>query len=490
MTIRLRLALVFVVATLAMLGLSEFVFVRSLESNLERDLNTTLEARASTIIATVEGRSLTSTDVRRAPIRLNPINGVVAQLVDVHGIVLDSTRATRIDRLVSPSVAAVAQRKPVFVDEDVHLSASDETDADAGSTVAMRVYARRAGSSDIIVAVGIARTEVDTAAGRARQQLVIFGSVVLVLSGLGAWLLIRAALRPVERMRREAANLHERNAGAGVRVPDTRDEIARLGHTLNRLLARLQQAVAREREFVADAGHELRTPLTVLKGELELARRPGRTREQLAETIEVAAQETDRLVRLTDDLLRIGRSRETDAPAHASFDVAAVVRSAARALTPTAAAQRVTIVVPAEATEVSADGDAEAIRQAVDNLLSNAIRHSPPASSITVEVDDDDADVRIAVSDEGPGFPQAFLPVAFERFSRADEARGRDAEAGPDQPVGSGLGLAIVRSIMTAHHGTASIGTRADGRTEVVLRWPRTDPTRATPTPVPTKGAR
>lgn len=473
MTIRLRLALVFVVATLAMLMVSGFVFVRALESNLERGLNTSLEARANTIVATVQARALTAAAVRRAPIRLSTINGIVAQLVDQQGTVLDSTFTTRVDRLVSPSTAAAAQRAPVFVDEVVHLSTRDETDTDVGSDVAMRVLARRIARSDVIVAVGIARTVVDTAAERARLQLVISGSVVLLLSGLGAWLLIRAALRPVERMRVEAANLHERNAGAGVRVPDTRDEVARLGQTLNQLLARLQQAVTREREFVSDAGHELRTPLTVLKGELELARRPGRTLEQLVETIEVAAEETDRLVKLTDDLLRIGRQREVNEFVRSRFDVVGVVRAAVTAMTPVAAAQQVTIEAPPAETAVSADGDAEAIRQAVDNLLSNAIRHAPTGSSITTEVGQSGTDVWISVCDEGPGFPQAFLPHAFERFTRADEARGRDAEGGP---VGSGLGLAIVRSIMIAHRGTASVGTRADGRTEVVLRWPRTAP--------------
>ena len=116
-------------------------------------------------------------------------------------------------------------------------------------------------------------------------------------------------------MRLQVADLDARNAGAGLQVPDSHDEIARLGHTFNRLLSRVHDLVAREQALVADAGHELRTPLTVLKGELELARRPGRSAEELSRTVEVAAEETNRLVRLTEDLLFLSAEDDAGRPA-------------------------------------------------------------------------------------------------------------------------------------------------------------------------------
>lgn len=123
---------------------------------------------------------------------------------------------------------------------------------------------------------------------------------MLLLAGLGAWLLAAAALRPVDRMRAPAADLQTRDAAIGLAVPGTRDELARLAVTLNELLTRLHAAVEHDRAFVADAGHELRTPLTVLKGELELAARPGRSTQELMATV-AAAEEIDRLIRLAED---------------------------------------------------------------------------------------------------------------------------------------------------------------------------------------------
>jgi len=268
-------------------------------------------------------------------------------------------------------------------------------------------------------------------------------------------------------MRREVQALEASDDRGPLRVPRTRDEIARLAETFNVVLARMHAAVAHEQALVADAGHELRTPLTVLKGELELARRPHRTPEELAAAVEVAAEETDRLVRLTDDLLFLSREDERG-PRPEPFDVVGVVRSAIDAMAGPAQRRQVRILLSA-GEPLTCTGDQDGIRRAVDNLLTNALRHAPEGSAVAVSVTDDEDCVRVTVRDEGAGFPPEFLPVAFDRFTRADDARGRGDET---EAAGAGLGLAIVRSIMVRHGGRATAGNRPDGGAEVTLRWP------------------
>jgi signal transduction histidine kinase len=269
-------------------------------------------------------------------------------------------------------------------------------------------------------------------------------------------------------MRREAAEISDRDLGRRLGVPATRDEVAALGATINALLARLQEAVARERGFVADAGHELRTPLAILRAELELAARPGRSRAALVEAIHQAGEETDRLIRLAEDLLLLARADN-----HQPFlrprrlGVPDLLHAAARGAEARAAEREVTVAVHVpEVLDVEADPDR--LRQAVDNLLDNATRHSPRGGVVELSA-------RVArpglltieVNDRGPGFPADFLPHAIDRFHRAGDARSRD-------DGGTGLGLSIVRAIMRAHGGDAAARNRPGGGAAVRIELPAT----------------
>jgi two-component system, OmpR family, sensor kinase len=338
----------------------------------------------------------------------------------------------------------------------------------------VRILAAPAGRPGLVVAVATSREVLDEALERAARQLLLIGFVVLLLAGPGAWLLARAALRPVERMRAQAAELQASDADAGLPVPGGRDEISRLGDTLNALLGRLHAAYERECAFVADAGHELRTPLTVLRGELELARRPGRSPEQLAATVEVAAEQTERLIRLAEDLLVLDRD-EHEAARFVRFDLvelAEACRQSALAGHTAGKARPVSVVVEAPARPVPVFGDPDRIRRAVDNVVANALRFSPADGRIQIEVTECDGHAELAVIDQGPGFAPDFLPIAFERFRRHDPARTRIEQDGGEQ-ASTGLGLAIVRSVMRAHSGTATatnLETTSGAR--VTLRWP------------------
>jgi signal transduction histidine kinase len=284
------------------------------------------------------------------------------------------------------------------------------------------------------------------------------------VGGFGAYWLARAALAPVERLRREVAALSERDTESTVRVPRTHDEIAALAGTMNDLLARLRSALARQRAFVADASHELRTPFAVLRGELELAERPGRTREELSAAVASAAAEADRLTRITDDLLLLARGDEaTLRVSLARTDVALLLAQSAERAGARAAAAGVTCRVDVPA-GLMAVVDSGRIRQAVDNLIDNALRFAPRGTEVDLCAEMAGPLV-IEVRDRGPGFPPSFLPHAFERFARPDLGRARDAG-------GAGLGLSIVQAIVQAHGGRAVAGNRDGGGAVVRLEIP------------------
>jgi two-component system OmpR family sensor kinase len=323
----------------------------------------------------------------------------------------------------------------------------------------VRFFAGPIADTRAVAVVGLSQDD-QVVSGRltAQTRTVVIGGVIFVLlGGLGAYWLAAAALSPVERMRREVAALSARDAAAGVQVPRTRDELASLAGTMNDLLARLHEALARQRGFVADASHELRTPLSVLGFELELAGRPGRSREELAAAVSNAEDEVARLTRLTNDLLLLARSDDGRLPVRrAPTRVRELLERAAERIAGRLAAAGVSCIVNAPA-ELVAELDEDRVRQAVDNLIDNALRFAPAGSQITISGRARGNALVIEVADAGPGFPADFLPHAFERFRRPDPDRARSSG-------GAGLGLAIVAAVASAHGGHASARLGAQRR--------------------------
>src|SRR5258708_2343509 len=218
-------------------------------------------------------------------------------------------------------------------------------------------------------------------------------------------------------------------------VPRARDEISRLAVTLNHMLERLHLAIEHERRFVADASHELRTPVALLRTELELALRRPRSEEELKRALRSALEETERLSRLADDLLLLARAEQGPMPVRRErVELDPLLETVARRfLARGAEAGR---AVRAEPSSLSVDADPTRIRQALDNLVDNALTYG--AGEVTLLAREDGSSVELHVVDRGAGFHDAFLGRAFDRFSRADEARGRG---------GAGLGLSIVELI-------------------------------------------
>ena len=300
----------------------------------------------------------------------------------------------------------------------------------------------------LYVVVGSSLADVSRTLASLRLLLETAGPTALALACLAAWLLAGAALRPVERMRREAAAISVSKPDRRLPVPDSNDEVARLGQTLNLLLDRQQQAIEREQRLLDDASHELRTPLSILKAELDLtlsrARQPG----ELEAALRSASEETDRLARLAEDLLVLSRARAGGLRIHPMTTplrdllARACAGHQARAL---AHGARIEWAAP----EVDIKADPMRLRQALDNLLDNAIRYGPQAGGlIRAEAIVSGGVATITVDNAGPGFAHGLLPTAFEAFV------GGGSDGAPH--AGAGLGLAIVRAVAQAHGGTAT----------------------------------
>jgi two-component system, OmpR family, sensor kinase len=257
-------------------------------------------------------------------------------------------------------------------------------------------------------------------------------------------------------MRRRAAAVSATAPGR-LPVPSSRDEISRLAITLNEMLARLEAAFEHERQFVANASHELRTPLAMLRTELELALRRPRTHDELQDAVRSAAQETNRLSQLAEDLLLIARADQGALPLRTEpVGVGELLSTVTERFARRAREQGQEI--EARPTSALVAADPARVEQALANLVDNALTHGAgPIDLFAVERDDV---VELHVADAGAGFPAGFVDRAFDRFSRADEARTSG---------GSGLGLSIVALIAQAHGGSVGAANRPEGGADVWL---------------------
>jgi signal transduction histidine kinase len=262
-------------------------------------------------------------------------------------------------------------------------------------------------------------------------------------------------------MRARAAEISSAEPDQRLPVPPTHDEIARLGTTLNAMLERLGEALEHERAFVADAGHELRTPLAILKAELELALQRGRSPEELRAALGSAAEETDRLTQLAEDLLTIAQTDRGELPVRLGrVDVAEILDGVASRFTRRAEASGRELQQRAEP-GLTVAADRLRLEQALGNLLDNALRYGEGPVELAALARD--GSVELHVRDRGAGFPEEFRGRAFERFSRADASQRHD---------GSGLGLAIVEAISRAHRGEAHVENRDGGGADAWLVLP------------------
>ena len=298
------------------------------------------------------------------------------------------------------------------------------------------------------------------------DRVLVIGGVVLLLGfGAASWLLATVALRPVARMRKRADALGATLDGE-LPVGDARDELAALAMTLNQLLARVRAASVREKQMVSDAAHELRTPLASLTTQLELAHDDAGDAAALAEHLRGAESSVARLAALATNLLELNRlDAEGREQSHAtSAELTTEIMGAVDRARMLALSRSIDVTF-----ELGTDDgheyriDPTAFARMADNLLVNALHAVPDRGVVAVDLAETATGLRLAVTDTGPGMPEEFIPKAFERFSRPDQARTGSAG-------GSGLGLALVHAIVVDAGGEVRLRNTTGGfEVEVLL---------------------
>jgi heavy metal sensor kinase len=444
--IRLRLALAFALAMAVVLAVVGSLLYVRLGDSLQEQVDDGLEARADVLIALVQDRG---PELESAELSFSDEG--FAQILGADAVPVASSLSPA-PLLLSPSEAQRALRGRIF-------SKRSAVPGFAGEEVRMLVTPTAEGQP-LLVVVGASLEDRQEALDGLLAQLAIVGPLALLLSSLAGYFLAAAALRPVDAMRRRAAEISSDRAGQRLPLPEANDEIRRLGETLNEMLARLEAGLARERRFVADAGHELRTPLSLLQTELELALRRPRSRDEQQQALRSAAEEVDRLVRLAGDLLVLARADDGKLPLDLSRHVVREALDAVAGRFDSRARAAGRLLEVDASPELAISGDRLRIEQALGNLVDNALRHG--AGTIRVKATLEGDWFELSVSDEGSGFPSEFLPHAFERFSRAEVARS----AG-----GAGLGLPIAEAVARAHGGSATATNTATGPV-IALRLP------------------
>ncbi len=460
--IRLRLTLAFALAMAVVLAaVGAFLYAR-VGTTLAEQLDQNLQTRAAALSALVTESAV---DLDGEQLSADEGEGF-AQVLAPDGTLLASSASLPGGPLLSGDEAARARTGSFFLRRNPGPIVTDEP-----ARLLVLPVATKEGTHVLVVGASL-EDRADALEGLLAQLLVV-GPLALFLASVAGYFLAGAALRPVEVMRRRAAEVSSERPGRRLPLPRARDEIRRLGETLNSMLGRLEAGMARERRFVADASHELRTPLALLQTELELALRRPRSREELELALRSASEEVERLVRLAEDLLVLASSDEGRLPLSLSQHyVREVLDSVAGRYDARASAAGRSLEVVA-ADDGVLTGDRVRLEQALGNLVDNALRHG--AGTVRLEADPGNGMLALRVRDDGAGFPAEFLPHAFERFSRADVARAGG---------GAGLGLAIVDAIARAHGGSVTATNRADGGAEITLAIPAADADMSTHQPL------
>jgi two-component system, OmpR family, sensor kinase len=448
--IRLRLALWFAAAAAVLLTVVGGFGYARLSAGLSHQLDLELQQRAQDLI----------TPVSRPHASLNRLAGTgfvehgesFVEIVTPSGRVVDATTTLDGRALLSASEAAAAGQRTTTFDRS-HAPGLDEP-----ARLLATPFTRD--GRHLVLVVGDTRENGLEVLRRVRTQLLVGIPLLVLLTFLGAYAVTGAALQPVEAMRRRASELNAGDGALRLPIPPSGDEISRLGVTLNSLLARVGEALDRERDFVAHASHELRTPLALLRTQLELAVRRPRSADELEEAVRSAKVEVDRLERLTEDLLLLAEAGESGLTLHTEeIPVAGLLADVAARFAPAfSGAGRRLVVVPGDG---AVRGDRGRLTQALTNLVGNALEHG--GRDVRLEARPYGDHVRLVVSDGGDGFAPDMLERGSERFVRGPASSG------------SGLGLAIVATIARAHDCESGV-TNLDDGAEAWISVPRALP--------------
>jgi two-component system OmpR family sensor kinase len=443
--------LAFVVAMAVVLFAIGLLIHARYESELNSSIDRGLRSRAGDV-ATLLRASNGSSNV--LPNRAESFGeDAFAQVLTASRRVLDTSGGSAARPVLDRGQLSAAARGTIFFERG-DLPGIDDRARLLASSV-------QANGRRLIVVVGTSTDDREEALRTLATLLWLGGAGALLLASLAGYAAVTASLRPVEAIRRQAEEISAADLAQRLPVPAADDELRRLGETLNQMLARLETALERERAFVDDASHELRTPLTLHRAELEVALRHAESPAELRDAISSAIEEVDRLSQLAEDLLVLARAGKGRlAVQRRRVEVEPLMASVRDRFRTRAEASGYLIELePADGLAV--DADRLRLEQALSNLLDNALRHG--SGPIRLSATRAGSRVQLHVRDAGEGFAAEFLPRAFERFSRADEARTSG---------GTGLGLAIVEAIAAAHGGSVGAANNDGGGADVWIELP------------------
>ncbi|TDD71394.1 HAMP domain-containing protein [Jiangella aurantiaca] len=455
MSLRARLTLAATAMAAVGLGIGGILLIVALDRALLGALDETARRQGEDIATLVESG--------RLPDPLPGFGAVVAQVLDADDRVVASTPGG--DRL-TPVVAG---------DDLAAVRAGEAIDLDGtrlGQPEPLRVVGvpTDAAGEPRIVIVAVSLEEQQRSVHFAKIGVTVGGLTVTAALAVLSWLVIVRALRPVDRLRGGAEEITGAGGGHRLPVPAGGDELSRLAVTLNDMLGRLDAAAARQRAFVADAAHELRSPIAALRTELEVAlAHPDAVDPH--DTAREALVEVERMARLVDDLLVLAH---LDSPRPVRREELVDLGELALEVADGVRGGRVPVRV-ADDGGVFTRAHRDSLSRVLRNLVDNAVRHA--SSQVTVSVSGGGGSARVAVADDGAGVPEADRVRIFERFTRLDDARDRDAG-------GSGLGLAIAREIVVVHGGTLVVEDAAPGA-RFIVRLPAAKTTVGAPEAVP-----
>lgn len=449
--IRVRVAAAFAVAmTIVLTAAGVLIYVR-VGNDLNQALDQDLRLRAQDLTALVHdpGNSLRA----EASSHLVESGESFAELLDAHGGVLDASRSLDNIPLLSTAQSAAALRGNRFFDRP-SAPGLDEP----ARLLALSVSR---GKKRVVLVVGATRENRAETLRSLRTQLLIAGPVALVLATLVGYLLAGAAVRTVEKMRRRAAQISAEKVDERLPVPRTRDELQRLGETLNEMLARLEHGLERERRFVAEAGHELRTPLSLLRAELDYALHYADGEDELRDALKTASQETDRLAQLAGDLLLIASADQGGLRLRTEpLSAREVLKSVSARFAWRAEAEGRPLVLDAPP-EIALQGDRIRLEQAMGNLLDK--RAAPRRGGGDAPSPRQQPRGRASRSR-----PRQRLSARTTRTPfRALRPRARSRSGS-----GAGLGLSIVETIAVAHQGQVAASNHCEGGADVAIYLP------------------
>lgn len=365
------------------------------------------------------------------------------------------------DRVLAASPGG-DQLSPILLPEDVNAVRDGEARTVSGSRLGqaddLHVVGQPTGDDGTrTVLVAMSLSDVQGAIQIVRTFL--FAGLPLLVGSfaIACWLLVGQVLRPVAALRSGAEEITSTRERRRLPVPAADDEMHRLAVTLNDMLNRLERSSAKQRAFVSDAAHELRSPLASIRTQLEVARAHPEATDWTAASADALA-DVERLSRLVDDLLILARIDEVPQRRLSVVDLAEIADEQV-ARYGRAAVSVTRTGVPSAVV----DGEVDGLRRIVGNLVDNAVRHADSAVTVDVRAHRDGA--VLAVTDDGPGIAPEDRERIFDRFTRLDDARSRDAG-------GTGLGLSIVRELVHAHGGTVELADGDGSGLRAIVRMP------------------